>query len=349
MPSVNVVHVVPYDGIGGVEVAARTIDDGVHNGFRFMKCYLAHKGVGGGADASGPGAYTSENDPRAYFSAVRRLWAMRPALLIASLWRSCFVLLVVKILRPNTKVVTFLHSASDVHWLDKALNRMAMLISTEIWADSKTTLLARVPKALQVRSRVISFLIERQPEPTYALPKPRFVFWGRLHPQKGLVRALRLFAGVRAVMPGATFHLIGPDGGARALLETEVQQLGLDDAVFFLGPMARADIFEFARGCSFYLQTSVDEGMAMSVIEAMQLGLAPVVTPVGEIARYCHDSQNAIVVTDEADAIRRVIALIDDGEGYQHMSRAAFATWQTQPLYRDDVVTACTRLINLPV
>jgi len=266
--------------------------------------------------------------------------------LIASLWRSCVVLHAIKLLRPKTKVVTFLHSASDVHWLDKVFNRMAMQVSTEIWADSKTTLEARVPKALQARARIISFLVERQPEPAYAPPNPRFLYWGRLHPQKGLVRALRLFAGVRAVMPGATFHLIGPDGGARVELEAEVKRLSLDGAISFLGPMERTAIFDFARGCSFYLQTSLDEGMAMSVIEAMQLGLVPVVTPVGEIGRYCRDSQNAIVVRDDVDAVNRVIALIGDGAFYQRMAKAAFATWQAQPLYRDDVVAACTRLVN---
>jgi glycogen synthase len=296
----------------------------------------------------GTGQFRSENNPLAYLEAIKYLLTRRPAVLIASLWRSCAVLLVIKLVRPKTKAVTFLHLASDVHWPDKVLNRMAMQFSTEIWADSKTTLEARVPKALRGRARVISFLVARRTEPQYALPDTRFLFWGRLHPQKGLVRALRIFAGVQAVLPKATFHLIGPDGGARVELETEVKRLGLDGNVFLLGPMAQADIFDFARSCSFYLQTSVDEGMAMAVIEAMQLGLVPVVTPVGEIRRYCHDSENAIVVTAEVDAVKRVIALIGDKARYQRMSRAAFATWQDQPLYRDDVVAACTRLVRLP-
>lgn len=345
MPSI--VHVVPYDGIGGVEVAARSLGNAEYPGFEFSKYYLVNK-CGTSPPDGGTGQFRSENNPLAYLEAIKHVLTRRPAVLIASLWRSCVVAIVIKLLRPKTRVVTFLHLASDVHWPDKVLNRMAMQISTEIWADSKTTMEARVPKALQARARVISFLVERQPEPAYVLPNRRFLFWGRLHPQKGLVRALRLFAGVRAVLPGATFHLIGPDGGARAELETEVKRLGLGGAVFFLGPMARPDIFDFARSCSFCLQTSVDEGMAMSVIESMQLGLVPVVTPVGEIGRYCHDSQNAIVVTDDGDAVQRVIALIGDGARYQRMSRAAFATWQAQPLYRDDVVAACTRLVNQP-
>lgn len=341
----TVVHVVPYDGIGGVEVAARSLKDGVYQGFEFTKYYLVNKqerSMGDGRKER----FHSENHPLAYLDAIRQVFIRKPAVLIASLWRSCVVVIAIKLILPKTRVVTFLHLASNVHWLDKVLNCWAMKLSTEIWADSKTTLEARVPKALQARARVISFLVERQPEPTYSLPTPRFVFWGRLHPQKDIGRALRIFGGIRTAIPGATFYLIGPDGGERTALANEVKRLGLEDAVIFLGPMERTAIFDFARSCSFYLQTSVEEGMAMSVIEAMQLGLVPVVTPVGEIGRYCRDLHNAIVVTDDSDAVKRVIALIDQFALYQHMSKAAFATWQTQPQYCDDVVAACMQLVT---
>ena len=344
----RVVHVVPYDGIGGVEIAARSLRDGLHNGFAFKKHYLVSKVDPAAAANSQIKAYQSENDPRAYRRALVHFWALKPDVLIASLWRSCMVLIALKLLRPSTRAVTFLHLATDVHWPDKMLNRLAMWLSTEIWADSQTTLDARVPKTLRDRARVISFLVERQAEPTLSALGPRFVFWGRLHPQKGLVRALRLFASLRAALPGATYHLIGPDGGDRCALEQEVKRLGLVDAVFFLGPMDRVSIFEFARNCSFYLQTSVDEGMAMSVIEAMQLGLVPVVTPVGEIGRYCRDAENAILVRDDAHTVKLVSVLLHQPATYQRMSRAASATWQAQPLYRDDVVAACTRLLSQP-
>lgn len=341
----KIIHVVPYDGIGGVEVAARSLKDRVYQGFEFSKYYLVNKSESASCD-SHTGRFYSENNPLAYLDAIRHVVTSKPEVLIASLWRSCLVAIVVKLIKPKTRVVTFLHLASDVHLPDKMLNRCAMWLSTEIWADSNTTLEARVPKALQGRARVISFLVARQTEPAYRQPRPAFLFWGRLHPQKGLLRALRLFSAVRTAISGATFHLIGPDGGGRVELENEVKRLGLEGSVFFLGPMKQAEIFNFARSCSFYLQTSVSEGMAMSVIEAMQLGLVPVVTPVGEIGRYCQDSHNAIVVTDDSDAVKRVLELLDQPTLHQRLSRAAFSTWQAQPLYRDDVMAACAQLLK---
>lgn len=346
MKSAKVVHLVPYDGIGGVEVAARSLEDGPYDGIEFSKYYLVHKDGETVIARGGSKVFHSENDPRAYIEAIRSLLELKPDLLIGSLWRSCIVLIIVKLLRRDIKVVTFLHLASDVHWPDKLLNRLAMRLSTEIWADSQTTLDARVPNALRARGRVISFLVERQSEPQFRKPLPRFIFWGRLHPQKDLARALRFFSNFRAQVPDATFHLIGPDGGDRNLLEHEVSRLRLDGCVFFLGPMDRAPIFEFAGECSFYLQTSVDEGMAMSVIEAMQLGLVPVVTPVGEIGRYCRDSVNAILIIDDLDAVERVISVFKQEALYQSMARAAVSTWQEHPLYRNDILAACARLIK---
>jgi glycosyltransferase involved in cell wall biosynthesis len=221
-----------------------------------------------------------------------------------------------------------------------------MWLSTEIWADSQATLDARVPHGLRNRTRVISFMVERQALPALREPSPRFVFWGRLHTQKGLSRALLVFALIRAERTDAEFLVIGPDGGQRGALEEQVVRLGLSGAVRFAGGMDRAAIFALAQEFSFYLQTSQVEGMAMSVIEAMQLGLVPVVTPVGEIGRYCRDGENAVLVSDDEAAVRRALVLIEDADAFKRMANAAAQTWQAKRLYREDVMKACRHLLS---
>ena len=62
--------------------------------------------------------------------------------------------------------------------------------------------------------------------------------------------------------------------------------------VKFLGPKDLDSIIELTEETSFYLQTSKLEGMAMSVIESMQVGLIPLVTNVGEIQYYCFDKKS---------------------------------------------------------
>lgn len=346
-----VVHVIPFDGIGGVEVAARSTPDVDVADFSFRKLYLldvAHPSGDTASEIRNP-ARQQLDHPRVYWAALRQLVRLQPQLVVASLWRSCAVLVALKLLRPSTRAVTFLHSATDVHLADKLLNRLAMWLSTEIWADSRATLDARVPGRLRHRTRVISFQVERQPVPPPRDPAPRFVFWGRLHPQKDVSRAIRLFAMVREQRADAEFLVIGPDGGERAMLERKVDELGLRSAVRFTGGMDRAAIFALARQCSFYLQTSQVEGMAMSVIEAMQLGLVPVVTPAGEIGRYCRDGENAVLVGEDEEAAGRVLRLIDDAAEYRQLSRSAVESWQAQALYREDVMKACGDVLKKKV
>ncbi len=328
------IHLVPYDAVGGVEVAARSIADAEYSGLKFSKLYLVDKNAG-----------ESEDHPIAYFRALSRLQRMKPNLVIASLWRCCAVMLAHKLLSPRSRCVTFLHLSHDVHWLDYLLNRLAMWISDEIWADSISTLDARVPVFWRRKARVISFLVERSAVPLVRLPTPHFVFWGRLHKQKGLDRAVRFFGEVAKHRPDACFSVIGPDGGQLALLEQQIKNEGIE-GIRFLGSMDRPDIFQFANDCAFYLQTSCDEGMAMSVVEAMQAGLVPVVTPVGEIGTYCNDGDNAVLVNDDEYAVQSVLRLLNDPTRYQQMAKNASQTWQDKPLYRDDVLSSCQHLLG---
>lgn len=343
-----VLHLIPCDGIGGVEAAARSLRSGRHQDLTFERWFL----VGGieGADAGRDRESRSQgslNDPRRFVRGIGDLLRRSPDLVIASLWRSVLVLLGYKVFRPRARTVVFLHLAHDVHFVDWLANRLGMMVTTEIWTDSRATLEQRIPRRWQGKARVISFLLRHAPMPEPRSPEPNFVFWGRLNRQKGLERALRVFARIAARNPAATLRMIGPDGGMEAELRALVSTLGLESKVSLPGPMDQDAIAEEATEASFYLQTSRDEGMALSVVEAMQYGLVPVVTPVGEIRRYCQAGENAVVVEDDDEAVEQVLALLDDAERYRRMALAAAEYWQGQSLYRDDVIQACRGLVGM--
>ena len=63
----------------------------------------------------------------------------RPDVLIVSLWRSAIVGVLAKLLRPNLKLVVFIHNATDVHWLDFIFTRLAISLAHEVWADSQAS------------------------------------------------------------------------------------------------------------------------------------------------------------------------------------------------------------------
>ena len=85
----------------------------------------------------------------------------------------------------------------------------------------------------------------------------------------------------------------------------------------------------------------------MAVVEAMQLGLVPVVTPVGEIAKYCRPGVNALVVEDDKETVDALAALLDDPSGWRRLRQGALQTWRDRPLYRDAMADACRRLLGI--
>ena len=337
-----VIHLLPYDGIGGVEVAARTVTPGEHDGFVFRKAFIAQKPGGAKETGNLTTRSESENSARAMLSVARQIVAARPDVLVLSLWRSCLVGLVVKLLRPRTRLVLFLHNNVDAHRLDGIVTRIAAWFAHAIWADSDASARTRLP-ALRMPVRTISFRTERfEPLPA-PRPQPCFVWWGRLHPRKRIDRAIAFVGRLQASMPGVRFRIIGPDGGDEAALRARVAALGLEDSVSFVGAADHDTIRRLAEGCPFYLQLSEAEGMSMATVEAMQFGLVPVVTPVGEIGAYVAPGESGLFYDERhAEATADAIAgLLADPPRLMRMREAAIRTWGDRPIYRDDFLDAC--------
>ena len=335
----RVVHLVPYDGIGGVEMAVRSMGNLQEGNIDFKVDYIYK-------DLLQDEGITATYNPWLLFCSAWRISCQNPDLLLLSLWRSSFVGVLVKLLRPRIRLVTFIHSERDVHFLDYFCTRLSLSLSVGILADSVATVKGRLSLSQCSRSQVISFVTRRFSALPPGKVAPSFIFWGRVSQQKGLDRAVRIFAAVHELYPDARFLVIGPDGGALPAIQKQCELLGLADAVTFAGAASHEQIVDHAAQASFYLQTSLIEGMAMSVVEAMQLGLVPVVTPVGEIASYCEDGRNAVMVESDGKAVADILSLLRSHERYQALRRAAIHTWNEKPLYRDSVLAACQKIIE---
>lgn len=337
----QIVHVIPYDGIGGVEIAASSVTPGCYPGFVFRKVFVSSQ------NRTEPRAYVfepglgPENNPRAFLRTIAHLLRTKPDALILSLWRSCIVGLAIKILRPRTRLIVFLHNTRHSNVVDAALTRATAWLADAIWADSPSTAAQRLGSRWAASTRSISFLTIRLSRMAGDTPTPHFVTWGRLHPRKRIEWALEFFALIHARHPEARFVIIGPDRGEGPMLKAKAAQLGLQDAVDFVGPANLAQIAEYASHASFFIQTSRSEGMGMAAVEAMQFGLVPVVTPVGEIGKYVDDGRNGIWFADANDACAKVERLLADPAAFQAMSEAATQTWCDRPLYRDEFIAAC--------
>jgi glycosyltransferase involved in cell wall biosynthesis len=336
----KVIHLIPYAGIGGVEVAAASMSTSSHEQIDFEV-----RSIYPSLEEKGQRALTY--NPLYLFRAARRIAEESPDVLILSLWRSCIVGAMVRRLNPGIRLVLLIHNSRDAHPADRWFTRLAARYSEEIWADSAASLAARLSDISSRKVRVLSFLVDRLEPARAADAAPVFAFWGRLSPQKNVARALKIFSDLRSRFPEARFLIIGPDGGELEKLMEQADSLGLEDAVEFVGALPRQEIFSRVRAASFYLGTSLYEGMALSVVEAMQLGLVPVVTPVGEIANYCRHGVNALLMEQDSDTVDQVVGLLGNAREYQDMRENAISTWSGTPLYRDSVLSAVSSLLDL--
>lgn len=342
----RVIHLMPYDGIGGVERAAATAEGACHSDIILERMFVFEKV----RDRSGRGATFN---PCTLWQAAGRLARAAPALIILSLWRSVIVGGLARLRGCRAPMVLFLHNARDAHKLDQIVTRVAARRVVAIWADSAKSLEERLSDRPDRPTRIISYLLDRPaavrgPQPE---PKPNLIFWGRLAAQKDPLRMLAIFALLHAERPDATLTVIGPNGGLEASLRADIARRGLQDSVTLTGPLPRESIGPLAAQASFYLQTSRHEGMALSVVEAMQAGLVPVITPVGEIARYTRDGHNAIWIAREgahanADAAARIRALLDVPDAWRALRASATCALNDYPLYAEDVMAAASETLD---
>ena len=348
-PGKTVIHLIPTNAIGGVELAASSIPSGQHGALHLEKYYLASNppfDIPDSEDCYGPRA--SLNSPKVYLAAIRRILTTKPDLVVASLWRSVLVMIVCKLLRPSLKTVVFLHNTETGHSVDRIVNAVGLRLATQVWTDSTATFKARLSPALQPKGRVVSFLLNRREAFDRPAIKANFIFWGRLRKQKNVSRAVALFRKIRDKYGEATFRIIGPDGGDERKITDMIRSLELEDAVSMMGPMDHAQIATASKSASFYLQTSDNEGMCMSVVEAMQSGLVPLVTPVGEIAHYCKDGVNAIFIEDDERAVDAITGLLNDPDRARAMAKDATNTWREATLYREDFLRLSRDLLDYP-
>lgn len=130
------------------------------------------------------------------------------------------------------------------------------------------------------------------------IPPYTFLFIGRLAPEKDIARIVRAFALMHAQHPEARLRIVG-EGSEREHIEELIVSLQITDAVALLPwtddvpkEMSTADIF---------LLASKHEAYALTLVEAMAVGLPLITTDVGCVGEVVEDGVHGVVVYEEGD------------------------------------------------
>ena len=129
--------------------------------------------------------------------------------------------------------------------------------------------------------------------------KRRLLFLGRLHPKKGIDRILNALQDVRRSIPNVLLIVAG-DGEAQYTRDIRqlVSSLALDDHVLFAGHLDGELKWASFAASELFLLPSRQENFAITVAEAMQMGVPVVITDKVNTWPYVEEAGAGLVLTD---------------------------------------------------
>ena len=134
---------------------------------------------------------------------------------------------------------------------------------------------------------------------------------GRLVAVKNMPVMLQAHAVLLERLPSARLLIVG-DGPERAALEQQASALGIGGAVTFTG--YRSDVRELMAAFDVYLNSSLYEGVSLTILEAMASAMPVIASPVGGNPEVVIDQETGYLIPSRPQAIADALArLAADG------------------------------------
>jgi glycosyltransferase involved in cell wall biosynthesis len=118
---------------------------------------------------------------------------------------------------------------------------------------------------------------------------------GRLVPWKGMHALIRAVAEVQKEIPDASLVIVG-EGPEKESLEKLAEELLPAKSVFFRGALTHAQTLDAISSAEIFVLNSTYEGLSHTVIEAMALGSAIIVSDAGGNPELIKDGEDGIVI-----------------------------------------------------
>ena len=225
-----------------------------------------------------------------------------------SLWKTLPTMILARLFHPMQTFVVSLSSDRPAHPVDAAATWAMCRLASEVWGDCEETVRRRRRTVGSKQVRIVSHLLREPQGPFERASSPSFVYWGRLAPGKRIECSIDLIRELRTCRIPATLHLIGDDGGSEHQLRRMAATLP-DGSVRFHGRRTWDEIVAIARSASFFVLASRQEGASLAALEALQLGLVPIVSPVGALETYSRLGHRFESASGAALWVRQVLAM----------------------------------------
>jgi glycosyltransferase involved in cell wall biosynthesis len=229
-------------------------------------------------------------------------------------------------LRRAPALVHTRHGESRAAGWAALANRLAVWRSGFVISVSeKASAISRAEGAPSHRVRVIRNGIDvthqRRAIPPDSM-RTRVIAVGRLTPVKDLPTLLRAVRIVADANPSFRLDVVG-DGPSRPALERLRRQLRLEPHLTFHG--ARDDVRRVLGEANLLVQSSLSEGISLTLLEAMAAGVPIVATDVGGNPEVVDRGVTGLLVppSDPESLAAAILTVLDDHGLAQRMSEAA--------------------------
>jgi glycosyltransferase involved in cell wall biosynthesis len=157
----------------------------------------------------------------------------------------------------------------------------------------------------------------------------RVAMVGRLSPEKGHLIVLRAIEMLAKGGTSVDLEIIG-DGPLRQTIADEATRLGLSERVVFSGELESVEVAARLTEADVFCMASFAEGLPVSLMEAMALGVPVVSTWISGIPELARDEVTALLVPpgnaeELARALKRLIDDADLGTRLANAGRRAVA------------------------
>ena len=165
----------------------------------------------------------------------------------------------------------------------------------------------------------------QQTRAALGLPEDALVFGyaGRLEPVKRVDLLLSAFQKVHAQQPRTRLLILG-EGQLKTAWQKDAESMGIAGEVIWAG--FRRDIAQMLAAMDVYVQPSANEGLSLSILEAMSAGKAVIATRVGAAHEIIQHNQTGLLISpnSEQELTAAMRKLIDQPQLMQLFSQSAF-------------------------
>lgn len=170
-------------------------------------------------------------------------------------------------------------------------------------------------------------------------------FIGTLCKRKGVYDIIQTIANKREELAGKIFiNLCG--NGEVEKVEKMIKENNIADIVKCKGPVVSSEIAQILKESDIYLLPSYNEGLPISILEAMSYSLPIITTPVGGIPEVVKEGENGILITpgDKEGLFDAIMKLVQDEELREKMGEKSYQ--KVQPYFSESVSKKLETIYN---